>query len=422
MSPVRLPHSRSGYLYVAVLMTALIISMMGLVALSSATLRTSTSADHNNQVQAELLAQSAIEDCLQKLASNSSWRSTWTHDTETTPVVLGTGTFSWKLIDDDGDLADDDSDSVRVIGIGRVGRIVSAESVRLIASGLGLDCLQHPLVCNAVIKTSPFCSIYTDQTVFSNDDVMANAAFSSIQGNAAAVGKISGNVSGTITEFAPAKRMPGSSALDYYLDNGTYISAADISAAVGSLLITKQLITPAINPFGSTNAEGIYVIDCQNTMIKIRDCRIVGTLVILNPGNNSALSGSLCWESAVANYPALIVAGDIKMQFNAVPLNETTSGVNFNPDGSPYRGNQDSDLLDVYPSEILGLVYVTGELKAADLFESRFRGVTLCTEIDVGSPLRMNYRPIINDYPPPGFAHGDPMVISPGSFRRETLD
>ena len=42
---------------------------------------------------------------------------------------MGSGTFTWKLVDDDGDLADDDSDPVTIYGIGRVGASTSVETV-----------------------------------------------------------------------------------------------------------------------------------------------------------------------------------------------------------------------------------------------------------------------------------------------------
>jgi hypothetical protein len=69
----------------------------------------------------------------------------------------------------------------------------------------------------------------------------------------------------------------------------------------------RRVLNPNSNPFGSPNADGIYVIDCGNASLVIERCRIQGTLVILNPGPNSAIEGPINWEPARAGYPSLLV-------------------------------------------------------------------------------------------------------------------
>ncbi|WP_145288787.1 hypothetical protein [Pirellulimonas nuda] len=414
---------RPGYLYVAVLMTSLLISAMGLTALSVAALRLRCSTASTDWTAAAALAQSAIEDAVLKVSLDNAWRTKNTHNVPSTAVSLAAGAYSWKLLDDDGNLADDDRDSVRVVGIGRVGEAVVAESVRLIPTGNPLSCLETALHCNNSVSLGLLVQLTTDQTVSTNGSLAATALLCKVTGNAEASGAISGTVTGTKTSGAPTRLMPGSSALDYYLDNGAWIEIGALPLVIGARTIQKVVISPTLNPYGSGgNPEGIYVIDCGGAQVKIKDCRIIGTLVLLNPAANSCLEGSIHWDTAVGNYPALLVTGDIELRTGTAELSETLQGVNYNPVGAPYEGVADTDKSDAYTSEISGLVYVSGRLSApSDLLESRIRGVTVCNALTMDSSSRFNYRPLLHDYPAPGFAHGNPMQVSPGSRRRESL-
>lgn len=416
--------ARGGYLYVSVLLTSLVVSTMGLVALSAAALRLRSATDANDWAEAQILAQSAIDDVALQFENDTNWRSKFELNVEypAPASALGNGTFTWKLVDDDGDLDDDDSDSVRVIGIGRVGRATAAQSVRLLPSGQPLTCLESALHCQGDVTLGSTVVFTTDKHISSNGNIAASSFLTSIQGSAQAVGTVTGTINGVKIEGAPARRMPGSSALDYYVDNGTMIAINALPLISGAYTIEKQILSPQVNPFGNPNPEGIYVIDCGGQRLCIKNCRIVGTIVLLNPAANSSLEGSLRWDTAVGNYPALLVAGTLEVKATAFDLSESLLGVNFNPPGVPYQANEDTDLVDNYPAEINGLVYFSGRLNAPqDLLESRFRGVTVCATISANSSCRFNYRPLLFDYPPPGFASGNPMRVSPGSRRRESL-
>lgn len=210
--------------------------------------------------------------------------------------------------------------------------------------------------------------------------------------------------------------------MDYYLDNGTAIDLSTLPLSNGAYTIEKRVLSPQLNPFGSRNLEGIYLLDCGGQRVRIKDSRILGTIVLLNPAANSTLEGALRWNAAVDNYPALLVRGDIEVRTTAFDLSESNLATNFNPAGAAYLGTEDNDLSDSYPSEINGLVYISGRLNAPyDLLESQFRGVTVCGTITATSSCRFNYRELLEDYPPPGFASGNPMKLSPGSRRRESL-
>ena len=69
---------------------------------------------------------------------------------------------------------------------------------------------------------------------------------------------------------------------------------------------------PGVNPFGvTTNAQGIYWINCGGNKLVIERSRIQGTLLVVNPGAGSCIgNGPINWSPAVAGYPALLVDAD----------------------------------------------------------------------------------------------------------------
>ncbi|MEZ6068068.1 MAG: hypothetical protein R3B90_20675 [Planctomycetaceae bacterium] len=415
---------RRGYLYVSVLMTASIVAVAGLTAISVAHLELRTAEQSNDWAEARSLARAAVEDGTLKLSLNDMWRSEYSNDQEypETPMTLGRGEFSWKLVDPDGDLADDDSDAVELIGIGRVGKSVVAESVKLYPTGQPLSCLEASFHCGGNITAGWTVNITTNQFVSSNGNITATQTGSSITGSAQAVGSIGGTVTGTSTTGISPRRMPGSSVADYYLSNGTWIAISQLPTLLGTRSLTKVVLSPASNPYGGVNPEGIYVIDCQGQRLAISQLRVVGTIVLLNPGSGSSVSGSVRWDPAVTNYPALIVMGGIDLRYSEAVLDEVTQLTNFNPTGTPYEGAVDSDILDNYPSSINGLVYVSGDVNLpADAQNSALRGVLVAATSRCNSDINLTYRSTYHNHPPPGFASGNPMKIAPGSWRRTAV-
>lgn len=174
-----------------------------------------------------------------------------------------------------------------------------------------------------------------------------------------------GTYSGPTASGAYPRALPDNSVFEYYLERGTPISASAMWAA--GWKIDRALLSPASNPFGgATNPEGIYIIDCQGNRITISRCRIVGTLVLLHPGSGSRIEHSVHIAPAVAHYPSLMVRGDITFKLSDANLRESDFHINLNPLGSPYpypAGDSDADTNDTYPNRIMGLVYVSGNLK-----------------------------------------------------------
>ena len=117
---------RRGSLYIAVLGTSLIVSMIALFAMYAARLHLRSARSGGDRHQARLAATSAIEHAITEFRSNANWQTDYSLATEypSPAVSVAGGTFSWKL-EDSGD------GSRRLDGIGRVGDAECTYSVDL---------------------------------------------------------------------------------------------------------------------------------------------------------------------------------------------------------------------------------------------------------------------------------------------------
>ena len=412
---------RQGSVYVAVLGVAMIVSIVSLSAMQITRLQRKSALAADALAEARLMAQSAIEYALATITADSTWRTAFASGTQypTDWVSLGgSGDFKFVLTDPDGSLSDDVNDAVTLRGIGRSGEAVHVATVMLEPTGDPLGCLEVSLCVNGNLVTQSGGDMETHQIISSNGEIDANGA--PITGDVEAGVGINGATFGNKTETIPPREMPHEHVFDYYQFNGTWI---DVNAlpknGSNKPLISAVLLAPNANPFGATNPAGIYVIDCQGIDLRIEDCRIVGTIVLLNPGPLTALAGSVVLEPAARNFPSLLVQGDVFILTSDVDLSESAIGVNLNPVGTPYWNAEDSDLIDTYASVIRGLVYVSGTLELPpDSHHSRFRGTVVCEEIVVASPVTFKYDSVFFNYPPPGFAQGPEWRVMPASWRR----
>lgn len=123
------PDSR-GSIYVAVLLIALVVTVVGLSGLTLARLQLRSAEMAGDVTAARFYAQSAVEIALHVLNTDPDWRTTYEDDTWTSAQPIGRGSFCWKLVDEgDDDLGDDPRDLVRVYGQGLAGNAVRIYSV-----------------------------------------------------------------------------------------------------------------------------------------------------------------------------------------------------------------------------------------------------------------------------------------------------
>jgi hypothetical protein len=395
---------------------ALILAIVTMASIHLARNEVAVLAGSENRLRAELLSQSAIEFAIGRIKADTNWRTNFTSGTEVPNgswTSLGTGNVKFVLADADGNLADDDGDVVTLRGIGRQGDATQVTTVELEPSTTALDCLVACLHTGGILTLNGGTTT-VDHSLSANANILV--ASGSVNGDAWSTGAIAGTVSGTrLQTQAPARKMPDTTTMwDYYLANGTVIPIASIP----SQTITGVVLSSASNPYGSTNPQGIYIINTGGQTLHIRNSRIVGTLVVISPAAVTQVESLINWSPQASNYPALLVQGDLSMQWSGgSPLVESTASVNFNPTGTPFDGVADSDMTDSYPGIIKGLVYCSGNLSVTSACVMQGCLVAGGTGT-VSSTLTIGYGAGPSTYPPPGFGRGAVMRVVPRTWTR----
>ncbi len=408
---------RRGSIYPAVLAYASLVTIIGLSALLALRLQRRASEGEIDFSQARMHARSAIEMGLWVVENNAAWRSALPNGVWLEDRPIGSGTYTLEVVDpNDGDFMNSDLHPLVLTGTGVQGAARHKTQLRLEPPTSPLGCLEVSLHAGNDLKFNA-ALLQSNQIISANNSVDSNT--STIDADVEAVNVISGSgYTGTSRTGIDARSMPNSAVFDYYLDRGTPISILSMPTNASGALMEKIVLSPASNPYGvETNPTGIYVIDCQGTNLEITLSRIVGTLVLKNPGSGSIITQSVNWEPAIANYPALMVSGSMKINLDAADLSESALSVNFNPLGTPRGTIDDADQLDDYPSVIKGLVYVSGDLLAsgANSFEgSLIVGVSL----DASGVLDLEYDSVYFDNPPPGFFEVSAMRVVAGSWKQ----
>lgn len=412
-----------------VLGVSMMVAVIGLSAITVNRIqRRSFGGTHDASIASDY-AQSTIELALLKIKQDANWRQTYTHDTWVADQTIGRGTFKWKLVDTvDTDLNNDNTHAARLVAWGMVGNTTQKASVLLEPAGPALTCLEAAAHAGGAffdieesgdIVTATGGPLSTNGALRVWGTVNADVEANSTSGP--------GTINGTLTVPAPSKGVPNSQTVfDYYVANGTPIDINDLPLTSGTRQFDSKLLSPETNPYGigQANSQGIYVIDCLGQKISFRNSRVVGTLVLLNVGADSEMIDAMNWEPAVPNYPALLVMGDMSMALDNSDLDESLL-INFNPTGTPYpypTGAEDTLLDDLYPSQITGLVYVSGDLKIMNNLQ--VIGVLVAdgdmrTQTFDTASVSLTYSNTFLNNPPPGFMDGTDVRVMAGSWKKE---
>ena len=417
-------HRRRGSAYLLVLGVAMLLTVSGIASVLAVRAQRKAVAATTDAAQARLCAQAGIEFALLCVEREPSWRTSRAEGVWVADMALGNGSFTVEVNDlgPSTDLASSsDGDPILLTATGFKASARHKMQVRLVSptSSEPLTCLQVVMQAGGDI-TFDGATVFSTQTVSTNGNITANSA--AIQPYVEAGGIISGGTffGGTAEGVTPRTIPDPATVFDYYIANGTTILISDLPDVAGVRAIQFQVLSPAVNPYGpgTTNPQGIYVIDCGGQDIKFRSCRIVGTLVLLNVGAGSLIQNAIVWDPAVAGYPALLVDGNMSFRHSTADLlNESSAGINFNPIGTPdASGDEDTDTSDTYATLIKGLVYVSGDVET--LVSPAFEGVLVAGgTVTASDDLELTYDSATLTNPPPGFgAPSGTLEIAPGSW------
>jgi hypothetical protein len=417
-----------GSAYVFVLGISMIVTVLGMGALTLSRVSQRAVSDSNDWEAAGDLAFSATEHAVSSInaaaaASPTTWRNSYTSRQTAFTQTMGRGTFSWALKDEaDGNLSEDYLRPFRIYGIGVVGSVTRIYSVQVIPGGSPLDVLRTTLHSNSTVNL-------TGNAQAVNGPISSNSTVS-LSGNvtgAIEALSTSGMAQGSpaITAPAPAKTMPSVTIFNDLLQSATAINYSSLTG--GNM--QNCLLSATSNPYGAPNPNGIYYITLPgNKNITITNCRIVGTLLISAPNkDNINIQGPVEWEPAAGGYPILVVSGSacqVTLSGNPTWLSETQANVNFNPPGTPYLGQTNSNLLDDYPPQYRGIIHIMGGVSSTvSLNANAYIWGTVIADCPVTTTAECTlvHNSAIYASPPLGYSMGNAMIEVPGTWRWDTL-
>jgi hypothetical protein len=525
---------RRGGVYIAVLGTSLIVSLLGLCALMGQRIQNRMLVAASDIRQAQLNADTAVELALLTMKQDSNWRNTLSSGDWFVGRGTTAGTCSVSVTDPvDANLADDADEAVLIQGIGgqgdaeqrcemvvearrepvdilrasaNAGGIIAGQSsfgwsaimTAYSGAGVGTTISYSSLPTASQFEFARNTSVTTNADYWDNDPPgLPTSNFNAPQGFGGHVASLrvdrSDKRAGAGNRLQVALLKPNTSyqvtievhpdlavgqtnrfkvfMITEYVD-GTYVESAGSTTTITWLAnvwttCTATITTPAwseepanvylvVNSdhvsgqasrfyvdnihvyenvtgrllFGQAlgptvaNPSGIYWIDCGGGKLLVERSRILGTLVVRNPGAGSAIAnGPIHMSPAKPGYPALIVDGNFAIRSTSRMLNEAEYVANFNPGGMPYEFNNpsgastDSNLNDGYPSEVQGLVAVSGNLTFEN--SARVRGQVIVGG-SVSGAYSLNYQPGSMINPPPSF-YGYRYDTRPISVRKVVL-
>ncbi len=405
---------RRGSAYMIVLAAALVVATLGLGGLLALRSQYRAWRTLTDAAEARQNALSAIELGRLWISQDPHWRSNRGSGVWASNQPMASGSFTLEATDPlDGDLTNRPHDPVVLKAIGVKGPTRHIVQVTLTATPEPLPALR--------------CAAHTGGQLHVKDEKLLIAAGSVYSTNAglwnegtirasveAGYAQRVGIVTDTLTLGAPPKAFPDPGVPEMYARLGTTIAPGN--------LIEKVVLSPGQNPWGQRNAEGVYVVRTASDLT-IRDTRIHGTLVVICPGKKVTLGNNLLIHPYRADYPSLIVDGNAVFQYESTTrLSEKDISVNFNPIGSPFEGSEDADLADAYPSEVRGLVHVTGTAWLTNT--AMIRGCLLCSAANTTDALvcdgtnEIVYTSDLYTNPPQGYTSAVKMLVQPGTWRQ----
>jgi hypothetical protein len=393
----------------------MLVAVMGVSALIAVRVQSREVEGIRATEEAEHLSQAALEIGRLAIRADSSWRTRFTSGTWSNALPFGRGTLAWRVVDEvDSDLANNATDPVRLYGKATVGASVRVTSVVLVPTKTPLPALGMAIHTEGQLHLRAGQSLTVTSAIASTNTQLRNDG--TITGNVEALTSNSGGtVTGTTTLGVSPKAFPDSSVITLYTNRGTVINPGTS--------IDKRVLSPASNPWGTPDPNGVYVINSAAD-VTIQNSRIVGTLVINCPGKKVTIQNQVLMQAGRPDFPVLIVNGNAVLNYNSsgVFLSEASLATNFNPTGTPYLGSVDSDQSDQYPSEIQGLVHITGTLICTNT--PLVRGLVLVESaastdaVDLSGVVEIAYDPSLYTNPPEGY-YTPEMTPQAGTRRRE---
>lgn len=384
-------------MYAAVVGATALVTAIGLAALTAVRIESRSVHGSGDSLEAMLYARSAVEMGLLRIRNDPNWRTNFVNGVWESNRRIGQGTYTLEGIDPvDGILGNLLNEPLLLRGIGVKGESRYKLQVRLESTGVPLTCLEAAACAGNDVQFNGAAATGTG-IVSANNNVQASGG-SIIALPVAAAKSVSGSIYlSTKSQGITPRTLPASTVFDFYVSNGTVIDLASLPKSGGIPAVQNILLSPTNNPYGATNPKGIYVIDRGSGQLTIQNAQIIGTLVVLGGSKAVSVLGSVNMAPAVANYPTLLVQGNLTLSYTNLALLLNSLSL---------------------PSQVTGIVYGSNDVTTANI-------VTLIGVLVAGNNLKpsgtlaLTYSATYRLTPPPGFGNAnDKLDVVAGSWTR----
>lgn len=376
---IRIGRGRRGSVYLLVLSTTLVIATLigGTVMAQSAKLRSMRVAEAASQ--ARFTAESGIEVARAMIKADANWRTNRASGRWASDLLMGTAKVDIDVVDTlDGDLANHPYQPVRITATARIGEAEQIVTATLVAKPNPIDALAYALHTGGQLHNGSTLQLGT--ATASTNGALQNDG--TIEGNvfAGSIAK-AGIIYGTKTTSSSLRAMPDPAAIDRLIALGTSIYKDKINAVT---------LSASVNPYGATNARGIYVARPGDDF-ELKETNINGTLIVICPsGKTVTIKGPVNLTSTSPDQPALVVRG------------------NLNCDDTPIVIN--------------GLAHATGKFTTKKGFTINglliVESAASSNAVDLQADSVIKYTSSLYRTPPLGYAESIEMVLEAGSVQR----
>ncbi|MFI4873190.1 MAG: hypothetical protein ACIARQ_15355 [Phycisphaerales bacterium JB061] len=364
------PSSRRGTIYVFVLVSSMIVTMIGLMGYKMMQSQNAIARADAERDEAAVLAESAVHWGIHLVSLKEDWRDAITSGTPIRTMNLGNGQFSATITDPDGDLGDDTTEGFTITGTGTVGTATQTFEVTIDPGSTD----PHPSLNESLTVGG---TLLVDQYVMSLEEGGTALDHYTTGG---------GQHRPALVEESNPVDLPDPSLIETWAGAGTVITRSDHGGRIESLSFSSSTAPYGLKP----DNNGIYVIDAGGQNLGLNEVRVAGTLVITNLGSSRLTFTNSKLSFGDHGGPTLIVDGDMRYRSDFSTV--THQGLIY----------VNGDLLMEGSMVHVGQIFVTGDMTV----DPSVFFVTI------------NEHPSATSGPPRGFTETEGYSIVPGSWRR----
>ncbi|MBM4025372.1 MAG: hypothetical protein FJ280_08185, partial [Planctomycetes bacterium] len=272
---LRRPGRCTGSIYLHVLASSLLITILGLGSLAAVRLQMRSTRLARDCAEARACAVSALELGLLHVQQNPDWRTTQPNGVWLADKPLGAGRLTLAGTDPvDGVLSDSAYDPLVLTGTGSRGIARHKVQVTLTPVIKPLAVLETCLCASGLLRietdkrlTAVGAPVATNSQLDNRGTLDGRAEAQSLAGT--------GTFTVTPTVPGPVRPMPPAGVFPDYIRRATAVPYA--------ALIERVVLGPGCNTLGTPDPNGLYLIDTEGQDLTIRNSRIYGTLIIRAP-------------------------------------------------------------------------------------------------------------------------------------------